>query len=68
MISYPVFVMPMPLDKDGNGPAGSDETVMTEFQVWGCDSQLVCTAASRETADLIASLLNQDQCINTRLR
>lgn len=53
-----VYSIPMPLNKDGMGPADPDETVLTTYQVWDQVCQVICTCANEDDAKMIAELIN----------
>ena len=51
--------VPMPLDADGNGPAGPDDIVRVEHQVWDAETcGTLCTAPDEGVARWIVSLIN----------
>jgi hypothetical protein len=55
----PLIAIPMPLTKDGRGPANPDETHETVYQVWDAACQTVCEFADEESAKYFAYFLNQ---------
>jgi hypothetical protein len=57
-ISGPVFVMAMPIDAEGNGPAEPEETVTTIFEVWDQNNIELCSCVSREIAEHLAAMIN----------
>lgn len=52
------YYMPMPVNKDGNGPADADDTARTLHEVWDDACLTVCTCADEATARHIAAALN----------
>lgn len=54
----PVFVMDMPLNAEGHGPADPEDTVLTRFEVWDQICHCICVCMNRGDAELIADLLN----------
>ncbi len=55
----PFISVPMPLTGDGKGPANASQTVLTVYEVWDGSNETVCGCSDKDTADLIAVLLNQ---------
>lgn len=54
-----VYSIPMPLDKNGNGPVPPDETVITYYEVWDQVCNEICRCRSEDDANLIVELINQ---------
>jgi hypothetical protein len=57
-ISCPVYVVTMPIDAEGDGPAEPEETVTTIFEVWDQNSIELCSCVSLEIAEFIAASFN----------
>lgn len=58
-ICPPFYVIPMPLDKDGRGPADESETVRTEYQVWDAVNRTLATFDNYRAAEDVAVILNK---------
>lgn len=60
LIALPAYYMPMPVNKDGNGPAEPDETVAVLHEVWDNMMQTVCTCPSEDMARRVATGLSAE--------
>lgn len=57
----PCFMVPMPLNKDFNGPEQNPEAVvLTVYEVWDQVFNNICQCKYEGDAELIARLLNQE--------
>lgn len=57
----PFTVIPMPLDKDGNGPADKDNAVKVVYQVWDAACQTVSEHGSQLQADFACAERNNPE-------
>jgi len=58
MIDLPVYYLPMPVNKDGNGPSGDDDTVRVLHEVWDPHCNTICEAPTEELARFIVDCIN----------
>lgn len=57
------MTVPMPLDKEGRGPASDKDTVQISYQVWDENLMTVCICGNPADASRIAESHNfPDQC------
>lgn len=56
----PFMAIPMPIDRDGNGPVDPTVTITTLQEVWDGTHATVCSCFDVETAQFIAKLLNEN--------
>jgi hypothetical protein len=55
MFDGPFYYMPIPVDKDGNGPCYADAVVNVEHEVWDGNCATVCRCADEATARWIVA-------------
>lgn len=60
MIELPVFVIPMPLNANGDGPAEKEETIITVYQIWDITNRVIGECSVEANAKKIAELINKD--------
>lgn len=57
-----MMIIPMPIDKDGNGPADKNETVKVLYEIWDDDFQTVSTHESiQEAIEALTKLQKADK-------
>jgi hypothetical protein len=44
------YLIPMPLNKDGDGPADPEETVKTVYEIWDNNLEAICTCSNLKAA------------------
>lgn len=57
MFDGPFYYMPMPINKDGNGPAEAGDTVSVLHEVWDAHCNTVCLCSSEAVARWCATTL-----------
>jgi hypothetical protein len=57
MFDAPFYYMPMPVNKDGNGPSEPHETVRTLHEVWDAHCSTFCECGSEVVARWTATML-----------
>lgn len=69
MIERRFFVVPMPLDKNGNGPADRRDAVRWQYEVWdGLTNLAIASFDTRDEANQLAPLADKVAAITTYLR
>jgi hypothetical protein len=58
-IEYPVYWVPMPLNKKGHGPASEKDTVLIVHEIWDQNALCILQCSSEEIAKAIAQLMNE---------
>lgn len=56
-----VYLVEMPLDKWGNGPAIPEAEVLTRYEVWDQVCQVICVCQNADDARAIVAFLNEEK-------
>lgn len=58
-IAFPVFVVEMPIDEDGNGPVDLEDAAEVIYLVWDQTYQEISQSSYREGAQDVADVYNE---------
>lgn len=60
-IDHPVFVVPMPINRDGEGPASSKDTVAIRYDVWDQSFSLLAEFRTEKEAKEFVKRVNEGE-------